>query len=52
MILKILSPKNLAKIFAFLAQTTDSFCENLVITLVFEKNAIFSQKISKNCRKF
>jgi hypothetical protein len=41
MILKILSPKNLAKIFAFLAQTTDSFCENLVITLVFEKNANF-----------
>jgi hypothetical protein len=28
MIFKIFSPKNLAKIFAFFAQTTVSFCEN------------------------
>jgi hypothetical protein len=28
MILKIFSPKNLAKIFAFFAQTTVSFCKN------------------------
>jgi hypothetical protein len=28
MILKIFSPKNLAKILAFLAQTTASFCKN------------------------
>jgi hypothetical protein len=48
MILKIFSPKNLAKILAFFAQTTASFCKNLIITLVFEKNANFSQKIGKN----
>jgi hypothetical protein len=41
MILKIFSPKNLAKILAFLAQPTASFCKNLIITLVFEKNANF-----------
>jgi hypothetical protein len=41
MILKIFSPKNLAKILAFFAQTTAIFCKNLIITLVFEKNAIF-----------
>jgi hypothetical protein len=28
MILKIFSPKNLAKILAFFAQTTASFCKN------------------------
>jgi hypothetical protein len=28
MILKIFSPKNLAKILAFLAQTTARFCKN------------------------
>jgi hypothetical protein len=48
MILKIFSPKNLAKILAFLIQTTASFCKILIITLVFEKNAIFSPKIGKN----
>jgi hypothetical protein len=39
MILKIFSPKNLAKILAFFAQNTASFCKNFIITLVFEKNA-------------
>jgi hypothetical protein len=51
MILKIFSPKNLAKKLAFWAQTTAGFCKNLIITLVFEKNANFLPKIVKNCRK-
>jgi hypothetical protein len=41
MILKIFWPKNLAKNLAFFAQTTLCFCKNLIITLVFEKNANF-----------
>jgi hypothetical protein len=48
MIFKILSPKKLATIFAFFAQTTASFCKNLIVTLVVEKNANFSPKIGKN----
>jgi hypothetical protein len=40
------------KILAFFAQTTASFCKKLIITLVFEKNAIFFaenwQKSQKN----
>jgi hypothetical protein len=51
MIFEIVSPKNLAKIFAFFAQTTASFCKNVIITLVFEKNANFLPKIGKNRRK-
>jgi hypothetical protein len=51
MILKIFYPINLAKILAFFAQTTASFCKDLIITLGFEKNAIFSPKIGKNRRK-
>jgi hypothetical protein len=51
MIKKIFSPNNLAKIFVFWAQTTASFCKNLIITLVFEKNAIFQQKLAKKWRK-
>jgi hypothetical protein len=41
MILNIFLPKNLANIMAFFAQTTASICKNLIITLVFEKNANF-----------
>jgi hypothetical protein len=41
MIFKIFSPENLAKILAFFAQTTVRFCKNMIITLVFEKNANF-----------
>jgi hypothetical protein len=41
MISKIFSPKNFAKISALFAQTTASFYKNLIITFVFEKNAIF-----------
>jgi hypothetical protein len=40
-IFKMFSPKNLAKILAFFAHTIASFFENLIITLVFEKNANF-----------
>jgi hypothetical protein len=41
MIFKIFFPQNLAKILAFFAQTTASFCKNVIITLVFEKTANF-----------
>jgi hypothetical protein len=44
MILKIFSPKNSAKKLAFWTQ----LCKILIITLVFEKNAIF---FAKSCRK-
>jgi hypothetical protein len=47
----ILEMLNLAKILVFFAKTTASSCKNLIITLVFEKNANFSQKFGKNCRK-
>jgi hypothetical protein len=52
MIFKIFSPKNLAKILAFFAQTTASFCKNVIITLVFEKTPFFRRKLAKiaeNC---
>jgi hypothetical protein len=49
MILKIFSPKNLAKILAFFAQTTVTFYKNLIITLVFEKNVNF---FAENWQKF
>jgi hypothetical protein len=51
MIFKIFSPKNFAKKVAFFAQTTASFCINLIITLVFEKNANILAKNGENCRK-
>jgi hypothetical protein len=53
-ILKIFSPKNLAKILAFFALATASFCKNLIITLVFVKKSAnsFAEKLAKiaeNC---
>jgi hypothetical protein len=53
MILKIFSPKNLAKILAFFDQTTASFCKNLIIALFFEKKRQLgiSPNIGKNRRK-
>jgi hypothetical protein len=43
------SPKNLAKISAFFAQTTANFCKILIITVVFEKNAnVFAEKWQKS----
>jgi hypothetical protein len=47
MILKILSTKNSAKKMPFLAQHTAKLCKNLLITLVFEKNANF---FAQNCK--
>jgi hypothetical protein len=56
MILKIFVPKNLAKKSAFLAQNNAKLCKILIITLVFEKNAIFFRrklkKIDENSRNF
>jgi hypothetical protein len=46
MIFKIFSPKNLAKKLAFLTQTKAKLFKNLIITLVFEKNAKF---FAENC---
>jgi hypothetical protein len=46
-IIFLTSPK---KIGVF-AQTTASFCKKMIITLIFENNAIFSPKIGKNRRK-
>jgi hypothetical protein len=48
MIFKIFLPKNSAKKLAFLTQIKAKLCKILVITLVFEKNAIF---FAENCRK-
>jgi hypothetical protein len=39
-----------SKKLAFLTQNKAELCKNLIITLVFEKNAIFSPKIVKNRR--
>jgi hypothetical protein len=46
MILKIFSLKNSAKKLAFLTQNKAKLCKILIITLVFVKNAIFSDE---NC---
>jgi hypothetical protein len=48
MIFKIFSPKNSAKKMAFLTQNKAELCKNLIITLVFDKNANF---FAENCRK-
>jgi S-adenosylmethionine:diacylglycerol 3-amino-3-carboxypropyl transferase len=47
-IFKIFSPKKLEKKLAFLAQNKAKLFKNLIITLVFEKNASF---FAKNCQK-
>jgi hypothetical protein len=44
MILKIFSPKNLAKKSAFFAQNKAKLCNNWIITLVFEKNVNYFAK--------
>jgi hypothetical protein len=47
-IFEIFSPQNLAKILAFFAQTTATFCKYLIITLVFEKKRqFFRRKLAK-----
>jgi hypothetical protein len=48
MILKIFSPKKIAKKLAFLTQNKAKLCKILIIALFFEKNAIF---FAENCRK-
>jgi hypothetical protein len=48
MILEIFSQKIIAKKMAFLTQNKAKLCKFLIITLDFEKNAIFSPKIGKN----
>jgi hypothetical protein len=48
MILKIFSPKNLAKKLTFLTQNKAKLWKILIITLIFEKNANF---FAENCRK-
>jgi hypothetical protein len=53
MIFKIFSPKNSAKKLAFLTQNKAELCKKMIITLVFEKNALFFRqilsKIAENC---
>jgi hypothetical protein len=48
MIFKIFSPKNCAKKLAFSAQTTASFCKDMIITLVFEKGPFFAENWQKS----
>jgi hypothetical protein len=51
-ILKIFSPKKIAKKWRFLTQNKAKLCKILIITLVFKKNAIFCRKLAKiaeNC---
>jgi hypothetical protein len=45
---KIFSPKNLAKILAFFAQTAANFLQKVIMTLVFEKNANFRNTITSD----
>jgi hypothetical protein len=51
MIFKIFSPKNLAKILAFLTQIKAKLCKKLIITLVFEKNANFFGENGRKLQK-
>jgi hypothetical protein len=51
MILKIFSPKNLAKILAFMLKQLPVFFKKYIIILVFEKNAFKRIKIGKISRK-
>jgi hypothetical protein len=47
----IFAEKFSGKIGVFYSKTKPNFEKKLIITLVFEKNAIFSPKIGKNRRK-
>jgi hypothetical protein len=51
MIVKIFSPKHLAKILAFLTQNKAKLCKNLIMTLVFEKNAKFFDENRQKSQK-
>jgi hypothetical protein len=48
MIIKIFSPKNLAKILTFFGQTTASFYQKTIMTYVLEKKRRFSAKNWQN----
>jgi hypothetical protein len=50
MIYKIFSPKNLAKILAFLTQNKATL-KKIIITLVFEKNANFFAENGRKSQK-
>jgi hypothetical protein len=50
-IFKYFRQKIWRKNYCFFAQNEAKVCKNLIITLVFEKNTIFSPKIGKNRRK-
>jgi hypothetical protein len=47
--LNIFAEKFCAKNWCFFAQNKAKLCKNWIITLIFEKNAIFSPKIAANC---
>jgi DUF1365 family protein len=47
MILKIFSPKNVAKNLAIFAQSTASLCKNLIVTLLLRKRPLFRRKLTK-----
>jgi hypothetical protein len=51
MILKIFSPKNFVNKLACLAQNKAKLCKNLIITLVFVKNANFFAENWKKLQK-
>jgi hypothetical protein len=46
-----LTRQKIGKNLPFLTQSKAKLCENLIMTLIFEKNAIFSPKIGENRRK-
>jgi hypothetical protein len=52
MIFKIFRRIFRRKKLGFLTQSKAKLCKILIVTLVFEKNANFLQKIDKNHRKF
>jgi hypothetical protein len=51
MILKIFSPKNWRKKLAILTQNKAKLCKILIMTLVFEKNAIFFVENKRKSQK-
>jgi hypothetical protein len=50
MIKKNIFAKKIGELLAFLSQNKANLCKNLIITLVFEKNANFLPKIGENRR--
>jgi hypothetical protein len=47
MIFKICSPKKLAEILPFFAQTTACFCKNWIHNIFLEKRQFYHQKLAK-----